>query len=103
MMSIQFHVWKTLCKKPSCLKINIFFILSFYYDKVAMQEFDIYVAMRGQSPNKRMIVMCSYFNTLCFVGKKNIKTRRVCVNFVNFAASLAKETIVTKTPRVFPA
>ena len=27
---------------------------------------------RGQTPNNRMIIMCNYFNTPGFVGKKKI-------------------------------
>ena len=99
---------KKICKKPICLKINIF---PFDYSttiKVQCENLNsIHVPRRGQSPKDRMKIMCNYFNTLCFVGKKNDRQKicRVCVYSVNFAASLVKETIVRhkKTPCVFPA
>ena len=46
-----------------------------------MQEYltSGHVARRGQSPNNRMMTMCNYFNTLCFVGKKETIVKKYVV------------------------
>ena len=51
-MSIQFHVWKTFCKKKQFVRKLIFFILPFYDDKDSMQEYDLYSCCKERSVNK---------------------------------------------------
>ena len=82
-MLIQFHVWKKLCKKPICLKINIF---PFDYSTTIKVQWEnlnsIHVPRRGQSPNNRMMIMCKLlFQYLIFrrqKKKKIVKKYAVC-------------------------
>ena len=50
-----------------------------------------------------MMIMSNHLNILSFVGKKNDrqKIRSVCALYAAFAATSAKETIVTKKRRSF--
>ena len=107
-MSIQFQVWKRTKKKKKHLFENKH--LSFFHPTTIKLQCEnltsVHVAARGQPPNTRMMIICYYFNTLCFVGKKKRSSKPTsysCLHSVNFTDSSAKETIVTNTPCVFPA